>query len=176
VGKEPRAQINPQAAEFLHRPEFLAPFVRAGFNSYFPAWDTGVDFLLIKEFPNDRSNADICLKVQLKSRWNIQKKYLGRKIWIALPEYPFEGNQALSIGKSRDWYLVPHDLMVLQALQKHGASESFKGGDYSKKAVPEYFKQQNAKFEVTRLIAHVAKTNEINSLDCSPLLHWPIRA
>jgi hypothetical protein len=42
------------------------------------------------------------LRIQLKSRVTIQKKYMGKDIWIA---FPFKGF----------WYLIEHDLLVTKA-------------------------------------------------------------
>ncbi len=60
-------------------------------------------------------------KVQLKGRWTIDKKYVGRDIWVAFP-----------VGD--DWYLVPHDEMVAIA-EAHtmalGTDSWIKGGAYS---------------------------------------------
>ena len=39
------------------------------------------------------------LRVQLKSRLNIQQKYLGKNIWMAFPH-------------NKIWYLVEHDRLV----------------------------------------------------------------
>ena len=49
-------------------------------------------------------------KVQVKGRWTIDRKYIGRDIWIAFP-----------IGS--DWYLVPHDVMVAWA-EADGATKT----------------------------------------------------
>ncbi|MCM8738561.1 hypothetical protein M5E06_31055 [Azospirillum sp. A1-3] len=46
--------------------------------------------------------------MQLKSRWPIDKKYLDRDLWIALP-----------MGGA--WYLMPHEKMVALVRQRHTA-------------------------------------------------------
>lgn len=44
-------------------------------------------------------NGDDYIKVQLKGRISIDKKYMGKDVWIAFPN-------------NTCWYLVPHDAMV----------------------------------------------------------------
>jgi hypothetical protein len=67
-----------------------------GFNAFLPVYDDGVDFILYRE------SDGAVRKVQLKSRWTIHQKYIGRDIWIAFPI-------------ANDWYLMPHDEMVAAA-------------------------------------------------------------
>ncbi len=62
-----------------------------------PVYDDGIDFILCRE-DGKGGPADL-RKVQLKSRWTIHKKYLGRDIWVAFPD-------------DDDWYLAPHDDLV----------------------------------------------------------------
>ena len=75
----------------------------------------GVDFLA---YHKDGQS----LKVQLKARLTISKKYLGKELFIAFP------NQ-------EDWYMVKHDLLVkiLKSNSNYLNSESWKKdkGDYS---------------------------------------------
>jgi hypothetical protein len=52
--------------------------------------------------------------VQLKGRWTIDRKYLGRDIWVAFP-----------VGV--DWFLMPHDKMV-RAAPTYTATTSWKDG------------------------------------------------
>ena len=54
----------------------------------------GADFLAY------RFNGTTTLKVQLKSRITINKKYTGKQIWIAFPH------------NRRFWYLIEHDNLV----------------------------------------------------------------
>jgi len=66
---------------------------------------------------------DTFLKVQLKGRITIGKKYLKKNIYICFPN-----------NKKTEWYLVPHDKLV-QELEKHNmwinSSSWIKGGNYS---------------------------------------------
>lgn len=56
--------------------------------------------------------------MQLKGRWTIDKKYLGRNIWIAFPD-------------RGEWYVAPHDLMVEHG-SRHTETQSWARGTYSK--------------------------------------------
>lgn len=87
-----RAQIS----EAVNRNTVVSLALRKGFNAYLPVYDGGVDFILYDEEKNELR------KVQLKSRWTIDRKYLGRGIWVAFP-----------VGV--DWYLMPHDTMHAMA-------------------------------------------------------------
>ncbi len=58
-------------------------------------WE-GADFLAY--------SPEITLKVQLKSRFTISKKYLGKDLYIL---FPFDEKDVNS-----DWYLIKHDLLV----------------------------------------------------------------
>jgi hypothetical protein len=82
---------------------------------FLPVYDGGVDFILYRE------SDGLVRKVQLKGRWEIRQKYVGRDIWIAFPD---RGN----------WYLMPHDGMMALAEAdgvKQTASWQQSGG-YSK--------------------------------------------
>ena len=56
--------------------------------------------------------------MQLKGRWTIDKKYIGRNIWVAFPDRGV-------------WYVAPHDEM-LRLGQRHTGTESWIKGTYSK--------------------------------------------
>ena len=87
-----RAQI----LEVINRNVVVSLALEQGFNAFLPVYDGGVDFILYRE-------ADGAVrKVQLKGRWMIDKKYVGRDIWVAFPIWD-------------DWYLMPHDLMLEHA-------------------------------------------------------------
>ena len=64
-----------------------------GYDVYLPVHAGGVDLVLLHR------DSGKLIKVQLKGRWTIERKYLGREIWIA---FPIDG----------DWYLMEHDRMV----------------------------------------------------------------
>jgi len=85
-----------QVREVINRNTVVSLALEQGFNAFLPVYDGGVDFILYHEADG------ILRKVQLKGRWTIDRKYVGRDIWIAFP-----------IGA--DWHLMPHDEMVKHA-------------------------------------------------------------
>ena len=62
-------------------------------------------FFLIQEQTCTACAAEQTLKVQLKGRLTIDKKYKGKQIYMAFP-------------MSETWYLVPHDKLV-QLVEEH---------------------------------------------------------
>jgi len=56
------------------------------------------------------------LKVQLKGRFTIDGKYVGKDLYICFPDRPW--NSACDLdGDKRNWYLCPHDLLMDEALR-----------------------------------------------------------
>lgn len=82
-----------QIREVINRNIVVSLALEQGFNAFLPVYDGGIDFILYHEESN------VTRRVQLKGRWMIDRKYVGRDIWIAFP-----------IGS--DWYLMPHDEML----------------------------------------------------------------
>lgn len=79
--------------EIILRNELCSTLLRLNYNVFIPVFDEGVDLIAYREIDGD-------LKVvQQKSRWTIDKRYIGRNIWMAFPSDGF-------------WYLVPHDEML----------------------------------------------------------------
>jgi hypothetical protein len=85
-----------QVKEVINRNTVASLALAQGFNVFLPVYDGGVDFILYRE-----SDGEI-RKVQLKSRWTIDRKYPHRDIWIAF-------------RIRDDWNLIPHDVMVASA-------------------------------------------------------------
>src|ERR1039458_3467775 len=81
-----------QIREVVNRNTVVSLALEQGFNAFLPVYDGGVDFILYRERDGE------IRKVQLKSRWTIDRKYIGRDIWVAFPI-------------DADWYLMPHDKM-----------------------------------------------------------------
>ena len=98
--------------EVINRNIVVTLALRMGFNAFLPVYDNGIDFILY------RAADDRILKVQLKSRWTIDRKYLGRDLWIAFPA-------------GEEWYLAPHDELVKSAPASVLASRAWKAGAYS---------------------------------------------
>jgi hypothetical protein len=105
-----------QVCEVINRNVVVSLALEQSFNAFLPVYDGGVDFILYRESDNTTR------KVQLKGRWMIDKKYIGRDIWMAFP-----------IGA--DWYLMPHDEMLRLAEADGKTTKSLswiEGGAYSK--------------------------------------------
>lgn len=104
-----------QVREVINRNTVVSLALDQGYNAFIPVFDGGIDFILYREADG------ALLKVQLKSRWTIDRKYVGRDIWIAFPI-------------AADWYLIPHDVMLeIAEAQGVTATESWKlKGTYSK--------------------------------------------
>lgn len=111
-----------QITEVINRQRLTAIALERGYNAFNPVFDGGIDFILYRE-DGAGGPADL-RKVQLKGRWYIDKKYLGRDIWIAFPE-------------GDEWYLAPHDELVRIGDQA-GFTETkswAEGGAYSRKGL-----------------------------------------
>ena len=78
------------------------------------------------------------LKIQLKSRSTISKKYLDKDLWITFPTN--EEKDELSIGvDKRKWCLIPHDKLFCIAGEVTNwlKTEAFKKkGEYSSHKIP----------------------------------------
>lgn len=104
--------LSGDAIEVINRNRLVSLALERGYNAYLPVYDSGVDLVLHREADGDTK------LVQQKSRWTIDKKYIGRNIWIAFPE-------------NDQWYLVPHDELIVMG-ERHTETESWKRGAYSK--------------------------------------------
>ncbi|MCD2317271.1 hypothetical protein LQ954_14075 [Sphingomonas sp. IC-11] len=103
-----------QVREVINRNALVTLALENGFNAFIPVYDGGVDFILYRE-----SDGVTC-KVQLKGPWYIDRKYVGRDIWIA-----FHVDGA--------WYVAPHDDLVRFA-ETYGFTKTkswLEGGAYS---------------------------------------------
>jgi hypothetical protein len=92
-------ELNSKQKELFNFQKLAATLADYGFNCIKLADDwQGADFLA---YP---MNGDTTLKVQLKSRLTICRKYEGKGIWIAFPYSP-RGN------REKHWYLIEHDCL-----------------------------------------------------------------
>jgi frataxin-like iron-binding protein CyaY len=92
--KIPYTQLNGKQKELFNFQKIAATFADYGFNCIKLADDwQGADFLAYNA--GDTST----LKVQLKSRLTINKKYCEKQLWMA---FPYDGN----------WYVIEHDSLV----------------------------------------------------------------
>lgn len=104
-----------QVREVINRNTVVSLALDQDFNAFLPVYDGGVDFILYQE------RDGLLRKVQLKSRWSIDRKYQGRDIWMAFP-------------MAGEWYVMPHDTMVAMA-EADGITKTASwavGGAYSK--------------------------------------------
>ena len=93
--------LKPKQKELFNFQKIAATLADRGYNCIKLADDwQGADFLAY------HINGKTTLKVQLKSRVTIDKKYSGKDIWIAFPY-----KAAVGRGK-REWYLIEHDKLV----------------------------------------------------------------
>ncbi len=135
--------MNTQATELKNKYEFINLVLPFGFSPFIPEYDNGIDFIL------HRTKDNLHLNVQLKSRWMVEKKYFSRKIWIAFPD----GSQV----DKRNWYLVPHDLMVTHGQRLYGNTQSWDRGEYSKGAPAAGWLKEYAEYRIDKLLADLTK-------------------
>ncbi len=92
--KVPYERLNARQKELFNFQKIAATLADYGFNCIKLADDwQGADFLAY------HTDGTTTLRVQLKSRLAIQKKYRGKNIWMA---FPHKGH----------WYLIEHDRLV----------------------------------------------------------------
>ncbi|MHB1220086.1 MAG: hypothetical protein ACYC1L_18020 [Alphaproteobacteria bacterium] len=106
-------KLSTRSIEMRNRLGLINLAFEQGYVAYLPVVDEGIDLILYSE-PKRRF-----IKVQLKGRWTIDKKYIGRNILIAFSE-------------GENWYLAPHDAMVKIAKQLGFARNWMRTGNYSK--------------------------------------------
>jgi hypothetical protein len=134
-----------QVSEVINRNTVVSLALQQGFNAFLPVYDGGVDFILYHE------SDGVLRKVQLKARWTIDKKYVGRDIWIAFP-----------IGS--DWYLMPHDQMVDEAEPGVIQSASWtKDGLYSRPRLSKTVKARCERYRFAQIAEVAAEAAEENS-------------
>jgi hypothetical protein len=77
-----------------HRHHVISVALLHGYNAFLPIIDQGIDFIL------HRASDDRSIKVQLKSRSTIDRKYEKyQDLWVAFPA-------------QKEWYLMPHSEMI----------------------------------------------------------------
>ena len=64
--------------EIIQRNALSSLLLLQGYNVFLPVTDQGIDFIIHRECD------DALRLVQQKSRWTIDRKYLGRAIWVAV--------------------------------------------------------------------------------------------
>ena len=118
--KVPYERLNPRQKELFNFQKIAATLADYGFNCIKLADDwQGADFLAY------HMDGTTTLRVQLKSRLAIQKKYRGKNIWMA---FPYKGH----------WYLIEHDRLVSKvgkATEWLGSLSWKETGSYSSRSI-----------------------------------------
>ena len=95
-------KLNSRQKEVYNFHKIAAVLADYGFNCIKLTDDwQGADFLAYQMLGDGKENT---LKVQLKARVTIDKKYIGKNIWIAFP-------------LSDAWYLIEHDVLIERVSQ-----------------------------------------------------------
>ena len=117
---------NPQILEAIQRNEIQAYLMKMGWMVYNPAADVGgVDWIAINLSTNELR------KIQQKSRFLINKKYIGKDLWIGTAAY----------GAI---YMIPHDkLLETSAGLKAQRTKSWReNGEYHWPSISEAMKKE----------------------------------
>jgi hypothetical protein len=130
-----------QVREVINRNVVVSLALEQGFNVFLPVYDGGVDFILHRETDG------LVRKVQLKSRWTIDRKYVGRDIWIAFPS-------------GGDWYLMPHDEMMRLAGDALTSGSWLKDGSYSRPRLSAALAESCASYRFPRIAQVAAEAAE----------------
>ncbi len=113
---EYKKRLNPRQQEIYNYQRVSAVFAEYGYQTLLLSDDwNGADFIAMK------FDGTEFLKVQLKGRFTISKKYLGKDIYICFED-----------KKTNSWYLYPHDKVTnSKSVVKFKKSESWEGkGEY----------------------------------------------
>lgn len=117
-------KMNGRAIERRNPLIFTTLAYEHGYGAYLPVVDDGIDLILCRE----SCAGDDLMKVQMKTRWSLNKKYEGRDIWIAFPFPPQP-----KLNEPEVWYLAPHDQLVEFARElDFGITYYVKNGQYSR--------------------------------------------
>ena len=86
-------KLSAKAIELINTHEFTAELMAREWSVYLPVYDYGIDLLATQ------NDVQSLIRIQLKSRWSIHRKYVDRPIEIAFKD-------------SGTWFLAPHAEMV----------------------------------------------------------------
>jgi len=105
--------LSAQAIERININSLTAELMARKWHVYLPVYDDGIDMLATCD------EGATLLRIQLKSRWSINRKYSDRQIEIAFHEAGI-------------WYLVPHDHAVEIGRELgYTDTQSWKRGSYT---------------------------------------------
>lgn len=119
-------KLTSDAIEVVNRNALVTVALNQGYNAYLPVYDNGIDLILHNEASGDTR------LIQLKGRWTIDRKYIGRDIWIAFPDRGC-------------WYVAPHDEMMRLG-KRHTATVSWERGTYSKSPLSKADREELANY------------------------------
>jgi hypothetical protein len=119
-------KLTSDAVEVVNRNALVTVALNQGYNAYLPVYYNGIDLILLNEATGDTK------LVQLKGRWTIDKKYIGRNIWVAFPDRGV-------------WYVAPHDEM-LRLGDRHTGTDSWAKGTYSKSPLSKADREELASY------------------------------
>ncbi len=135
------------APEVIYRNQLSSLLLRQGWNVFLPVHDDGIDLIA-----HHRARDDIRL-IQPKSRWCIDRKYIGRGIWIAFPHGPH-------------WYLARHrDMIAMADVAGYTASRSWtEGGAYTVGSLTAFLQRSHR----DHLIGTATIDTTIDAIDLTP--------
>lgn len=123
-----------QVREVINRNSLVSLALAKGYNAFLPVYDGGIDFILYNEGTGDTK------LIQLKGRWMIDRKYIGRNIWLAFHD---DGS----------WYVAPHDEMVKHA-EAYGYTKTaswIEGNTYNVKSLSKQMRADLAAYRFQSL-------------------------
>lgn len=133
--------LSAQAIERINLNSLTAELMARGWHIYLPVYDDGIDMLAT------RDEGATLLRVQLKSRWTIDRKYIGRDIEIAFR------NKGI-------WYLVPHDHAVTIGQQMgYTDTKSWEKGAYSVGRMSRRLRELMVPYELSEQLGMAASTD-----------------
>ncbi|MDP8994332.1 MAG: hypothetical protein M3N07_05005 [Pseudomonadota bacterium] len=127
--------------EAANRAEATAKLIRSGFRVYRPEADCEGEDLVLRS-----PNGDL-RPVQLKGRPFVNRaRYGGNGLWMLFPSASF------NFSGTREWYLIPHDMLYDYVAQRHGAAPN-RNEAWSYPYVPEHLKSFLGAWRVTGRLA-----------------------
>lgn len=142
------AQLNARQKELFNFQKIAAILADYGFNCIKLADDwKGADFIA------SHLDGTTTLRVQLKSRLAIQKKYLSKDLWIAFPHKGY-------------WYLIKHDQLVRKVKKTTDWLETPSwrkpGGGYSSGSINSALLESLAKNRLGRVYGIIPEEKSVN--------------
>ena len=119
-----------RVTEMANRNRLAEVLMQDGWGVFVPLIDDGIDLIAYREDTREFR------LIQQKARWTIDRKYIGRGLWVAFPD-------------NEHWYLVPHDRLADTAPDGTLESKSWTGpGIYSRATLSKAMREQLAAFRL----------------------------